>query len=181
MSRRNGLMVVRVLIAAGIMATASLHRTSAQVQPMEINPKALEEASFLSAGRASPLALPKSTDGEVTKLRKERYTCAYEELKSWDEGWRNGPITGGVNEKLLECYLTRVLEAELALCQRPEDRVSVYSRAIAFAKANETLCKVRFNSGRVPLQDVKKAQFVRLGIEIKLLEAKEEAAKAQHK
>jgi hypothetical protein len=55
------------------------------------------------------------------------------------------------------------------------------TRALPFAKGLEEVSRIRLDRGRIPVQDVKKAQFVRLDIEIKLLEAKEEAAKARRK
>jgi hypothetical protein len=178
MNRRKCAMVVRVLMAAAVMATASVRRAPAQALPPELE-KALAGARSM-APLPSPLAEAKTTDDTITRLRKERYLCAYDELKAAADAFRNGTLDGPPAD-LWKCFTDRHLEAELALCKTPDDRVSTYSRALPFAKGLEELSRIRFNTGRAPIQDVKKAQFTRLDIEIKLLEAKDEAAKTRRK
>jgi hypothetical protein len=102
------------------------------------------------------------------------------ELQARSEAFIAGTTQGTVDQ-LLKCLTTRVLEAELALCQKPIDRIDVYSRALKYAKGVEKVNDIRFKAGRISVQDVKEGEFVRLDIEIKLLEAKEEAAKPERK
>jgi hypothetical protein len=189
MNNRKCASILQVVVAAGIMPMSSPRHAFAQersfAQPLAA-PTAEQLQKILDAGSELPplrpeLTEPKKTDDEIMKLRKERYRCAVDEVKAYSQAEIEGPISSGFNERLLHCNTTRVLEAELALCQTPEDRVSAYSRALVCAKVLEGLNKIRFNATRVPIHDVQQAQFVRLGIEIKLLEAKEEAAKGQRK
>jgi hypothetical protein len=151
---------------AGLLTTAATIAQSVEL-PKDIQ-KDLEP---------SPLAKPAAGDDELRKLVKERYMAAARELEL-----RMRRFQVGAREEtldfLLGCVKRRAF-AEAALSDRPADRVQAYERIVRVAKYIEDGIQKRFDSGRVAVQDLQFAKYEHLGLKIRLLELKRQAAAAK--
>src|SRR5947209_697035 len=125
-----------------------------------------------------PLAEPAAGDDELAKLRKERYQVARSELSTRLEAFLPG-TTGTTIDILFDCMNKRLLPAELALSDRPADKLAAYKRSLAVRKWVEWVNDLRYQAGRISIQDLQHSRFERLNVEIKLLEGKPASDKAE--
>jgi RNA polymerase sigma factor (sigma-70 family) len=134
-----------------------------------------EEWVRLQAGvlKAPPVAQAQPNDIEILQLRKECFTTALEEVKQRLESFTGGTTQGGTLNVLLDCISRRLLPAEIAISDRPQDKLAAYNRALAVLRWVESVTDVRFRSGRIPIQDLNESRFERLMMEVKVQEAQQ--------
>jgi hypothetical protein len=161
-----------VTVFASALAQPGPEQGSPPPDSMAVMAKWLEEQGLKPKPSALAAAVP--GDNELQKLRRERYLCAFTELQA-----RTEAFAAGIQEvhQFVSCLVNRVVESELALCRTPQDRVTTYARAAKFASGVETILDMRFKAGRVPIQDLEAVRAIRLEFQVKLLLAKEMAAK----
>jgi hypothetical protein len=167
-------------------ATAEQPNTPQEpVPPLKPPPGGIEMAppfkdSFAAAAaalKAVPRAGPAAGDDELAKLRKELYQSARRGLTARLDAFNDG-TTQGTTEALLGCAIRQMLPAELALSDRPSDHLAAFEHALAVLKWIELVNDTRYRVGRISIQELEQTRFERLGMEIKILEAKR-AAPAQ--
>jgi hypothetical protein len=127
---------------------------------------------FGEALKQSALAEAAPTDDELQKLRKQRYQSARTELTARLQGF----VTGAAQETidvLADCITKRLLPAELALSDRPAEKVTAYERSLSILKGMESVQEARYRGGRISIRDLEQARFERLGMEVKVLEVKQ--------
>jgi hypothetical protein len=168
------------IIGSVLVCTSLVGRIGAQSPGADF--EALQEAmkAINDALKYPSLANPRLPDSAVNKLRFERLHSARTELQSRIAAFTAGTAQGTV-DILLKCLTTRVLEAQLDLCQTPDDRVTVYQWAVGIAKVIEDINQTRFKAGRISIYDLEEARFAHLDLQIKLLEAKDQASKQKRK
>jgi hypothetical protein len=113
---------------------------------------------------------PDAAANELQKLRSDRAGAAGTEtamrLNAFWEGRLD--LATGLNEAVAD----RLLAAQLALSDRPEDKYAAYFRAIETARLIEEINEIRFKNGRIGLQGLEASRMDRLGLQVKLLESK---------
>ena len=102
---------------------------------------------------------------KMKELLKARLEAAREQVAARKKEFEAGR---GTAEDALEAE-ANLLKAELGLAETKEERIKAYENYLATAKAVCELMKARFDAGRVPITDWKKAEFHRLDVEIELL------------
>ena len=109
------------------------------------------------------------TDGELTRLLKQRYNAAGEELRARVALYRGGrtPL-----DDLAES-LTRFTKAGFELAETPQKQVHALELALNTAQWIEKVVQVRFDQGNEGLQNQKHAKVVRYDLEIQLHRARE--------
>jgi hypothetical protein len=120
--------------------------------------------------RAKPLE-PAAGDSKLTRLLKERYNAALEDLQaSVQLAWQGRQVFGF----LLEAQ-TRCLEAGLELKDRRAERIALLKDHLELAKRVEQEINKRFQDGRVSVQDRARGRYLRLNVEIRLLREQQKA------
>jgi hypothetical protein len=120
--------------------------------------------------KPSELAKPAPNDDELHKLWKQCYQSAHNEFITRLDGFEAG-TTRGTIDLLLACVTKRLLPAELALSDRPADKLTACLRALTILKRVESVNETRYNAGRISIQDLEQSRCERLMMEVKVLEA----------
>jgi hypothetical protein len=122
----------------------------------------------------SARAKPATGDDELRQLLKARYQCARVvadvRLRMLQVQAREETI------ELVFDFFQRAAESELALCDKPEDRIPIYTQLLAYAKVVEGVNKSRFVAGRLAPQDYEHSRYLRADAAIRLIEAKRKLA-----
>ena len=125
---------------------------------------------------AKPLKI-EAGDDELHKLLKERYNAAVAELQARCEEVRSGP---GSTEKLFDAA-RKVLRSELAISDKPADRIAVRGKQLELEQAAEKMAIARFKAGKLSDADVAAARYLRLDAAVQLLRAQQKATAAPGK
>jgi outer membrane protein TolC len=125
-------------------------------------------ASTLTYPNATePRPVAKAAD-KLPALLKARVEAARTEV-----GARNKQFLAGTgNLDALEAALQRLLRAELELSGRKDDQMATYQAHLKRMKRAEEVTRGRFDAGKIPLQDMAQASYLRLDAEIMVVRAK---------
>lgn len=128
----------------------------------------LQEDAGPRLSRDANAALFATTSARVGPLARARYEAARNELNERVKGFLAGRET---LDAIVVCR-HRLSRAELALCNTPGERVAVYERQWEQAWFAEEVHQLKYNSGRVAIQDYAQSQYERLDAEIRLAQAR---------
>jgi len=161
-SHRLGcLMLATLLILFGGLAVPSEAVPSQDKKPVGKEEKA---PAFL---KAEPLKI-EAGDDELTKLLKERYNAAVAELQARNKALESG---NGTVEDIFGAA-RKVLRSELALSDKPADRIAVREKYLELERAAERIATTRFQAGKLGDDDLAAVRYLRLDAEVQLLKAK---------
>jgi hypothetical protein len=110
-------------------------------------------------------------DPELRKLLRDRYECACRELESHIKRY-----CVGSNETSAESFvdfLKRFVVSDAALSDRPDDQIAAWERAAELAKVVEETARMRYEAGRLSIQNLEVFKYHRLDMQIKLLETRQ--------
>jgi hypothetical protein len=110
-------------------------------------------------------------DDEILTLRKHCYFAANRELTARFEAFYAGTQMGTI-DSMIDTITKRLVPAELALSDRPADKVVAHQRALTYLKIMELVNETRYQAGRISPQDLEQTRFERLMMQVKHLEAK---------
>jgi hypothetical protein len=116
-------------------------------------------------------------DDALRKLLKARYNEAVAEMKDCFLEFQAGRTT--IDSMLGASQ--RVQQAGLQLSSSPADRVKLLESFLEMAKEVERINQALVEAGKVRSAELHRARYVRIDTEIRLLRAKQEAAKAKDK
>jgi hypothetical protein len=118
------------------------------------------------------------SDSELTKLLKQRFNAAGEELEARSELYRGGRVE---LDSVLAC-LERFTKFGLELNPSPAEQLNHLGSSLLAAQKVEAIVREKFNHSVEPVQAMKHANVVRYDLEIQLYRARELAkAKAVRK
>jgi hypothetical protein len=108
----------------------------------------------------------KSDDAPIRKLQIERYNIALEALKQRCKDFQDNLIPlEQVVQAARNCF-----RAELALKEKPPDRVKLLEGSIGLVRWYEDELEKSVKAGLVPRADLLNLKYDRLGLEIELLQ-----------
>jgi hypothetical protein len=122
----------------------------------------------------SRLAAPSPNDDALQKLRKERYISRYRATIADYDSFLAGVRT-------IDGIFDALLKAELDLATAHQDRIRILEKLVESAALSEKLAETGFKQHRIGTLDYELAKYNHIDAQIKLLEAKQEAAKAGRK
>jgi hypothetical protein len=109
------------------------------------------------------------TDGELTRLLKQRYNAAGEELRARLTLYNRGRTSLDESAE----SLARFTKAGVELAETPQKQVHALELALNTAQWIENVVQVRFDQGNESLHNQKHAKVVRNDLEIQLHRARE--------
>ena len=114
-----------------------------------------------------------STDGELTKLQKERYNAALEvvELHLLRIEMGRDSVAG------VGLAVDRLIQSGVELDSAAKDRQELLEEAVRFSKHVEEVVNRQYNAGFVTKSDLALSRYARLNAEIRLLKEKENGKK----
>jgi hypothetical protein len=115
-------------------------------------------------------------DDELTRLLKERYRTAAEEVATVAFHVVQGVGDTSASLQRLSDAESRASRAALELCQTSAQRIAVLQKVLEARKRTEAYCKERYEAGADPAYALPLARYERLEAEIALVRAKREAA-----
>jgi hypothetical protein len=125
---------------------------------------------------AKPLEI-KGGDGELRRLQKERYNAAVQEAQArWQEY-----LAGRCDVDALSAVSRRVLDAGAPLNDKAADRVAFFAQYAELARDMDRVARARHEAGKIPISQAAHARYMRLDAEIRLIQARREAARAKAK
>ena len=150
----------RCVLAVLILLGAFQPRAHAQ-QALNFGPKVSEVLN------TPPLEI-KSDEDPLVRLKKERFNAALNEAKARFDLYKRGvrKLPG-----LLEVG-GRLFSAELALYDKPEDRVQVMQRQLDVYKEAEENLEKQVKEGLATQADLERLRYYKVSLEIELLTAK---------
>ena len=107
---------------------------------------------------------------DVKELKQAKVQAAREAIRGLDEMLKAGRLT--LSDDVLTTWSKRLLEAELALCEKKADRLAAYEKHLKYMRELENLFTEAYKAGTRNIVSVKEAQFGRLEAELWLAEAK---------
>jgi hypothetical protein len=113
-------------------------------------------------------------DSELTRLLKQRYNAAGEELLAHSALY----IGGRVTLEAIVGNIDRFTKAGVELYDSPMERVEHLERVLTAAKNVQEVVREKFRHEVEPVQAMKRADYLRYDVEIQLHRARE-AAKAK--
>jgi hypothetical protein len=119
---------------------------------------------FAEAKRAAERADVRDLLREKRSAARQAFRCRWEEFAA-----------GRGTLDLVEEQARRVLDAELALDDRPAARAAAWQRYWAWTWLVETVDEARFEAGRVPVRDLMASRYLRLDAAIHWAEARARA------
>lgn len=122
-----------------------------------------------------------SDDDELTRLLKERYRTAVEEVAIVAAVVVQGIGDTSVSLRQLSDAESRASRAALELCQTSTQRIAVLQKVLEARKRTEAYCKERYEAGSDPAHAFSLARYERLDAEIALARAKRGTAEAKEK
>jgi len=163
-SRRLGYLILApLLILVGGLAVPS------EAVPSQDKKPAGKEAAP-AVLKAEPLKIEPGDD-ELAKLLRQRYNAAVAELQARNKALESG--NGTVEDSF--GVARKVLRSELALSDKPADRIAVREKHLELEQAAEKIATIRFHAGKITDADLAAARYLRLDAEVQLLKAKRKA------
>jgi hypothetical protein len=126
-----------------------------------------QEQEMAQDKREALLADPANLARQRLEAARDGYRARFEEF-----------LSGRGTLDLLTYLAARVLVAELAVRDRPEDQVSAYESYWACTKGAELINDGRFATGRVPVADYLRTKYDRLDAELRWSEARARLGKS---
>ena len=122
-------------------------------------------AAFCIQGRATA-----ETPSGINELKKAKVQTARDALHALDEQIKAGRQTA--SDDIVTIWSKRLLEAELALCERKADRLAAHERHLKYMKQYENLVTEKYTTGSGSILSVAEARYGRLEAELWLAEAR---------
>jgi hypothetical protein len=162
LSRKLGcLIVATLLLLLGGLAVRS------EAVPQQDQKPAEKEDKLPAVMSAEQLKID-AGDDELRKLLKERYNAAVAEMRARYRQLESG---GGTLEDVFGAA-RKVLRSELALSDKPANRIAVRAKYLELEQAAEKVATTRHQAGKLSDAELAAARYLRLDAEIKLLQAK---------
>ena len=158
-----------LFLVASLILFRGLAVPAEAVPPQDKKPAGKEEKAP-AVLRAEPLKI-EAGDDELTKLLKARYNAAVAELQARSKALESG---NGTVEDIFGAA-RKVLRSELALSDKPADRIAVREKYLELERAAEKVATIRFQAGKLSDADLAAARYSRLDAEVQLLKAKRKA------
>jgi len=151
----------------GVLLLSSALAGPAVADPTGREPDPAEEPTPAYLKR-EPLK-PAPGDTPLRKLEKERFNAALAAAQARYLEYLSGR---GTIEITLDS-VQRLADAELALTDKPAERVAILERGLGLYRDAEKVAELRFEAGKITLADREEARYLRLNAEIRLLREKE--------
>jgi hypothetical protein len=149
--------------AAGAKARAAGGRSDVPRLPEDDDRKAGPGLrDFARARHAAEQADPRDLARQMLAVAREAYRSRWHEF-----------LAGRDSLDAVAAEARRVLDAELAVGEKPADRAAAWERYWTWAKVVETVNEARYQAGRVPVRDLMEARTLRLDAEVHWAEARE--------
>ena len=122
-------------------------------------------AAFCIQGRATA-----ETPSGINELKKAKVQTARDALHALDVQIKAGRLTA--SDDTISTWSKRLLEAELALCEKKAERLAAHERHLKYMKQFEDRVTEMYKVGRYSILSVTEARYGRLEAELWLAEAK---------
>jgi hypothetical protein len=107
-------------------------------------------------------------DDELKRLMKQRFNTAVDELNLRLATFEGS--NGGL--KTVQEVASRVAQAGIELCEKPEEKTAIYSKNLQLMVMLEAMVDAKFLAGEGNAADIANAKYYRLDAEIQLLKFK---------